>query len=122
MLRELATSQPTGEPRRRWFADDDFDLILWFDERGGVWGFELCYDRGRAEHALTWTAEAGYSHSRVDGGEPDPTTNRTPILLPDGPVPLDDIVPRFDAHSADLDAPIRAFVLDKLRRYRASRA
>ncbi len=60
MLRELAdVRQIPGEPRRRWFADDYFDLIVWFDKRGQIIGFQLCYDLPRDEHALTWHEEHG---------------------------------------------------------------
>jgi hypothetical protein len=121
VLQELTTSQPRGEPRRRWFADEYFDLIVWFGEDGSRCGFQLCYDRGPNERALTWTATAGYSHHRIDGGEPDPTRNRTPILLPDGRFAVETILRRFEASSAQLEAPLRDFVLDTLRGYPESR-
>jgi hypothetical protein len=121
VLKEFTTSQPRGDLRRRWFADDYFELIVWFGADGSRWGFQLCYDRGPTERALTWTATAGYSHDRIDDGEPDPTRNRTPILLPDGRFPVEPILRRFEASSAQLEAPLRDFVLDKLRGYPESR-
>ena len=51
MLSEVATRQSTREPRRRWFSDDDFDLVVWFSDSGVIVGFELCYDRSRVERA-----------------------------------------------------------------------
>ena len=117
MLKHVATSRAGGERQRKWFADDDFDLIVWFGEDGGIWGFQFCYDHDRAECALTWTTEAGYSHDRVDDGEPNPTKNRTPILVPDGQFASDEIMRRFHDSSAELETAVRDFIFDKLRGY-----
>src|SRR5438874_11368928 len=59
-LREVAIAR-TRE-RRRWFSDDDFDLIVGLDSRDAIMWFELCYDRSRVERALTWTPTVGYHH------------------------------------------------------------
>ena len=54
MLAEVEhVRQRAGEPRRRWFASDDLDLIVWLDEADRFVGFQLCYDKGRSERALT---------------------------------------------------------------------
>ncbi len=46
MLRELKqVRQHKGEPRRRWFNDDYFDLIVWFSEKDSISGFQLCCDK-----------------------------------------------------------------------------
>ena len=37
--------QIEGEPFRRWYADDYFDLFIWFDDNDKVTGFQLCYDK-----------------------------------------------------------------------------
>jgi len=43
MLREIAhVKQVSGEPRCRWFQDDQFDLFIWQDERQNIVEFELC--------------------------------------------------------------------------------
>jgi len=42
MLRELShVRQAFEEPRRRWFADDYFDLIVWVGNRSEYIGFQL---------------------------------------------------------------------------------
>jgi hypothetical protein len=46
--------------KRRWFRASGTDLIVWLDERELPYGFQLCYERGAREFALTWTNEQGF--------------------------------------------------------------
>ena len=118
MLTECASSQTSGGPARRWFADEEFDLIVWVARDGSVHGFQLCYDRiAGTERALTWTSKAGYSHGRIDDGEASPAKNQTPIVVRDGTFRPDAILPSFAAAAATLDPSLRDFVLEKLRAY-----
>jgi hypothetical protein len=115
MLEEVPATRIDHEPRRRWFADEYFDLVVWLSGSGSIAGFELCYDKPRRERAVTWSADRGYGHFRVDGGGDDPTRNRTPILVADASFPSEEVVARFIQSSAALDPVIRAFVLGKLQ-------
>ena len=46
MLRELKqVRQHKDEPRRRWFNDDYFDLIVWFSEKDSISGGNLDVQR-----------------------------------------------------------------------------
>ncbi len=117
MLKELSTAQLPGEPRRRWYADEHFDLIVWLAEDDNVDGFQLCYDLGHAEHALTWDRSNGYRHDRIDDGEGSPTRNRTPILVADGHFPASEILSRVEASCDRVDAPIRTVVVERIRAY-----
>ena len=78
MLREQPARSPDGGLSRRWFADDFFDLYVWSDASGAIVGFQLCYGKPDAEHALDWTPD-GFSHHAVDPGEDDP---RDPLASP----------------------------------------
>jgi hypothetical protein len=70
MLVEIRnTRQIEGEGFRRWFTDEFFDLIVWYDEKRTLVGFQLCYDKEGRERALTWTREHGFQHNRIDDGE-----------------------------------------------------
>ncbi len=114
-------TQTDGEPLRRWFADNDHDLIVWFDERDGICGFRFCYDKRRVEHAVTWLRAEGFSHDRVDHGRKN-VQKEVPILVPaDRPCPAD-IVERFRAASAQVDAGIVSFVCAKMRKCLANPA
>lgn len=119
MLREvLNVTQNSPDTLRRWFSDSEFDLIVWHDRsEGRLVGFQLCYDLHRDEHVLTWHADRGYAHNKVDSGEDNPVRNMTPILVPDGLFERDRVSDRFAERSQDIDDEVRALVLDKLARF-----
>lgn len=109
-IRHLRQEPVAG--RRRWFDDDvlPFELIVWYDAGGGIDGFQLCYNFGDGEHALTWRPGVGFAHNIVDSGSAGPFANRTPILVPDGAVPWADVQQRFMASSGTLEPALRALV------------
>ena len=72
--------QVPGEARRRWFTDENFDLMVWFNADNTIHGFELSYDKAGYEKALRWFEDVGLSHYVVDTGEQNPAYNRSPIL------------------------------------------
>ncbi len=117
MLKEHTTRQVSGDPRRRWFFDDSMDLIVWVDEDSTILGFQLCYEFMRDELAFTWTADSGYSNSRVDTGEASPEKNLSPILIRDRHFPKERVLKRFRSCSTDLDQGIRRQVLSRLAGY-----
>ncbi len=100
MLREYRGGK---DKKRRWFGDDYFDLIVWYDDAERISGFQLCYDRGRNEHALTWRRETGAEHHRIDSGETMPLENRSPILVPDGAAPFSDLIRQFEMRAGGMD-------------------
>ena len=108
--------EPTAG-RRRWFDDDmlPLELIVWYDARDAVEGFQLCYNLGGGEHALTWRPKAGFAHNAVDSGSAGPFANRTPILTPDGAVPWDDLAQRFEGNSGMLEPELRELVGARLK-------
>ncbi len=115
MLHEIKNvRQESGAGRRRWFESEGLELVVWLDQVDGVAGFQLCYDLGHGDHALTWRAGTGFAHSSIDTGDESPFVNRTPILQPDGNVPWTDLEQLFDARSETLDPALRQLVHDKL--------
>lgn len=118
MLKEFKRVRQVTGYFRRWYSDDYFDLIVWYDEASRITGFQLCYDRNRDEHAFTWRAGKGFSHNRVDDGEADYTVSKmSPILVPDGEFPVATVSARFAERSAQLDPEVRELVLAKLREF-----
>ncbi len=119
MLREISnTRQIKGEPRRRWFSDEYFDLIVWLDKNGETVGFQLCYDVSRDQRALTWTIESGYTHNRVDDGEDSPGTYKaSPVLVADGLFPYKEIAEAFKRESKQIDKIISNLVYEKILHY-----
>lgn len=119
MLREIANvRQVEGEPRRRWFSDEQLDLVVWENPDREIIGFQLCYGKVRNEHALTWMAGLGFSHNQVEDGESRPGRYKaTPVLVEDGTFNMEDVAPDFLAHSAGLTESLRDFIYRKLLDY-----
>jgi len=109
------TRQVPGEALRRWFSDENFDLIVWYSSKGAICGFQLCYRLGPEEKALTWFADKGFSHNTVDDGEDRPGRSKmTPILVPDGEFEKAMVLKLFKAAGEEIDAGIVDFVESKL--------
>jgi hypothetical protein len=115
MLKEISNPRQNTNERRRIFADEYFDLYVWFSDNDRISGFQLCYDKGDFERALTWTEQNGFSHMKVDDGEGfDTPYKMKPVLVVDGIFDSNLIAGRFRIESALLDKSITEFVLEKL--------
>lgn len=121
MLSEISpVRQVEGEPPRRWFSSDFFDLILWYEHDGTPLGFQLCYDLGRFERALTWRSQDHFTHLGVDSGEGRSLRHKgSAMLVPDGSFDAAEIGARFRRENAAVPAEISALVLDKITAYAA---
>lgn len=117
MLAKERKVKVRGDYRRSWMADDYFDLIVWYEPSNAIHGFQLCYGKPEQERALTWLKKRGFSHARIDSGDEDPEANRTPILLPGGSFPGQEVMREFRRRSAQLPKSLRNFVLSKLERF-----
>jgi len=111
MLKETPN---TADKNSRWFSDDYFDLIVWYGDQGKIAGFQLCYDKKWDERAYTWKENQTPIHERIDSGETSPLKNMSPILVPDGIVPYDELIRRFRKNAAGIDPAIVELVLSKL--------
>lgn len=115
MLTEIRNvKQERGAGRRRWFESEGLDFVVWLDAAGAPTGFQLCYDLGRGERALTWRSGGGFTHSAVDGGDSTPLKNESPILVPDGATPWAALTKLFAERSGSLEPGLRELVLARL--------
>lgn len=115
MLREIKhVKQERGTGRRRWFESEGLDVVVWLERDGSVNGFQLCYDLGKGEHALTWRFGSGFAHSSIDSGDDSPFANLTPVLSPDPHVPWAEVARLFELRSATLESPLRRLIHDQL--------
>ena len=115
MLHELRNvRQVTGDHFRRWFCDENLEIVVWYEEGGAIFGFQVCYDPREQPRALTWTQKRGFSHAAVDGGEDKPTSNRTPMLSPSHDYDAAKVREAFRACSSGLPDLERAFIDAKL--------
>jgi hypothetical protein len=123
MLREMArVRQNDPAVRRRWFRDDYFDIFTWENARGCIVSFQLCYDLPTYERVLSWRHAGGYTHHRVADGERSPIKNMTPIMSPDGLLPLNTVLTEFDRRAVGLETDLRAFLRERLLEYGAGAA
>jgi len=118
MLREIShVQQVPSDYFRRWFADENLDLIVWHKPDQTIHGFQLCYDRSWRHRALTWTEDRGYSHDKIDDGEESPLANRSPMLTPAGPFEATAVLSRFRTSARYVPVRTRIFVRQKIREY-----
>lgn len=120
-LREIhKLRQREGEPRRRWFTSESFDLIVWQDQHNTLVGFQCCYDKPWRERALEWFIDEGISHYDVDDGEQGTAGYKeSPILVSDGLPPVSHIVQQFLAVSDTMEAQLRSAILQHLQSIRS---
>jgi hypothetical protein len=116
MLKEiLPVRQIAGEQRRRWFAAEAADLVVWVDAAGAPVGFQLCYDRDADEKALTWRAPDRFSHNAVDDGEGQPFRHKgSPILGSARPFDAARVTEILRREGAQLPADIAALLTAKI--------
>jgi hypothetical protein len=113
-LREVPNCrQVPGERPRRWFESEAMDLIVWLSADGRPVGFQICYDKGRRERALTSTVEGRLTVASVDDGEGGASgykeapvlVSETPAFAP-GPFEVAHVRRLFDEASGDVPAEI----------------
>ncbi len=116
MLKEVKPiKQISGEPLRRWFASDVFDLTIWSSLNGHIIGFQLCYFEKATQKALTWRENSGFSHNLVEDGEERAFRPKmTPIIGLAQKFDPTLILPMFETESKDIDASVSRFVTEKL--------
>ena len=116
MLKEIEkVEQLKGEPRRRWFASPSLDLFLWYDDDDNIIQFQICYDKGPDEQALTWHHEKGLMHHKVDDGENRSFRMKgTPIMISNSNFNTNEIIPKFEQLAGDLEYSIVNFILTQL--------
>ncbi len=110
--------QNRGEPLRRWFDNNYFDLLIWENSSGEIVGFQLCYDKYYNQHALTWKRQTGYSHNKVDDGEGRPGKYKaSPLLGLDDFFDYEKIADKFKKYSKNIDVNVSTFVYNKIIEY-----
>lgn len=118
MIETKNVRQIDGEPLRRWFWSDYFDLIAWFNADNDIIGFQLCYDKNKKQRVLTWQKDAGYSHDYIDDGEESPGKHKsTPVLVADGIFQKEKIAAQFKEESHNIDGQIADCVHSKILEY-----
>lgn len=123
LVENQGVRQRPDEGFRRWFVNDYFDLIVWYESNGGeLTGFQLCYGRHVDERAFTWQRGKQGSHFVSSGAdERGMPWIATAILHGDaGEVP-ESVLDRLAADQGDLDDDLLAVVTERARAYNEGR-
>ena len=119
MLSEIRhVKQERGEARRRWFTDDYWDLYVWIRSDRAFSGFQLCYGKPDAEHALTWMEGESPSHTSVSEASPGrsgPMSMEASLLVADGIMDVRTVAQKFWRESKHIDPDVRRYVILKLK-------
>lgn len=106
MLKEIENvRQVPDEGPRRWFIDENMDLILWYDDNGKLEGFQLYYDKRSVQRSITW--KLGHAGEKQKS-----------VYLVDGPYNRNRVARMFEKASAGMDGKLAGFVRDRLEAYR----
>lgn len=115
MLQEVAVAQKEKGIYRRWFEDEYFQLIIWYDlHTGGTLGFQLCYDISHDAHSVTWMDGEGIIHNKIDDGSRPFRHPSSPVLVADGIFPAEMVLKRFTESCGSLEAGISELVISRI--------
>ena len=117
MIESKNVKQFKGERQRRWFSDEYFDLIVWYDDDNSINGFQLCYNKLKSEHAITWKKRKGCIHEKIDNGENPGEHKKTPILISDGAFPKEKVAELFKSNCSLIDTNVAELVYEKIINY-----
>ena len=110
-----------GQYFTRQFANKYFDIYVWFEsDRRSLVGFQLCYNKGIDEHALTWTKIKGYQHNRIDDGETRSSITgykMAAVLVPNGIFDTYSIAQKFLKDQGDVDHKTALLIYTRLMEY-----
>lgn len=114
--------QRPDEGFRRWFVNEYFDLIVWYESASSdePTGFQLCYSRHLNERAFTWQRNKQSSHFVSSGSDQRGMPwIATAVLHGDaGPVP-DEVFARLREEQGELDDALLERVIETARAYNA---
>lgn len=116
LVEKNSVRQIENEGFRRWFADREFDLIVWYED-DEIIGFQLCYDKNDTERAITWNKHGGYIHNKIDDGEAPYSYKMSPVLVQDGLFDKSRVAGSFKRAATKIDDGITDFVYTKLLEY-----
>ena len=117
MLREIRNvKQIPGQGPRRWFNDEHLDLFVWYDAGGRPIGFQLCFDKDtRAERALTFTEDEGYSLYYVTA-ETSVCDMGSAVLMRGGDFSCGQLIAQLCERGASLERSLYEYLREKLER------
>jgi len=125
MLSENKTvRQRYGDGYRRWFLDDYFDLIIWYDDsKRNLIGFQLCYEKLQNERAVTYKIENDRiirSHRYITSSlavPPKKDAQMTAILKGDADRLNPEVIEKFLKEFGKLEEDLKLFIVKELNEF-----
>jgi hypothetical protein len=121
MLKEFEIQQQSpGEKLRKNFCDSYYDIYVWYEPKGAICDFQLCYGTLSNQYMLEWHEDTGFKHSTVDKCKADLAVKKNLVVSPDHPFPYKEVIDGFldslkGSDKAILDDLL--FVYDKMIEY-----
>lgn len=115
MLKEChAVRQIPGEPFRRWYNDNETDLVVWL-EQYRIIGFQLLVPREGNRVVITWHEGHSPTLAGLDDGEGRPGRPKmTPLLTDCNGSNTAEMMRHFRAVSAELPSGLAQLVEQKV--------
>lgn len=107
--------QRPEEGYRRWFLNNYFDVIVWYESaKGELLGFQLCYNRAVDERAFTWQKNKRSNHFVSSGSDERGTPwIATAVLHGDaGEIPKE-VLSRLQEEQGELDEDLLTLIIDQ---------
>lgn len=121
MLKELkSTRQIPGEPFRRWYTDNDNDLIVWLDHYR-ITGFQLLAPSSYGRIVITWHEGQRPTLAGLDEGEGRPARPKmTPILIQHNKINLGKVLRHFQSISGELPSGLTELIEQRIMELKGS--
>lgn len=115
MLKELkSTRQIPSEPFRRWYTDNDNDLVVWLDQYR-IRGFQLLVPGSCGRTVITWHETERPMVAGLDDGEGRPGRPKmTPILIHKDTIDVGKVLRQFKGISEELPSGLAELVEHKI--------
>ena len=107
-------SQKEPGLKRKWFSDDKYVLIIWFDKLSKIKGFQILYGGSEKNCIISWDDDGKFSHILINNYNLGSPKSLGYISQ--------DIVSDFTEHASTIDKNILKFILGKIEDGNLTRA
>ena len=117
--------QRSDEGYRRWFLNEYFDIIFWYNKKGGnLLGFQVCYNKNVDEKAFTWEKKTRSHHfvnTDLNENRSKRETMMTAILKGDAGSIKNEVRKNLIKYSGELDKDLINLIIEKIEEYNSKR-
>lgn len=118
MLREISDlTQTSDNLNRRWFADTEMDLFVWYDRDANIIKFQISYDKNKDEQVITWNSSNGFSHHLIDDNRSPDRMKASPLLSDRSRLEVEKVTACFIRSGQKLEHELYEYVLNRLQQH-----